>query len=137
MKKSLNNEVIKLTVLLLLFPFLMYVFLSSDPIYSIILWVILLFLPVLITRFIKKRILRPLKTLTEETKRIATGDLSHEMIVENNDEIGNLIKAFDQLRSELAQKSLEQKNFERSREDFVASITHDLKTPLGIDRCCN
>ncbi|MDL2236300.1 HAMP domain-containing histidine kinase [Christensenellaceae bacterium OttesenSCG-928-K19] len=73
-----------------------------------------------------KRIVRPVEKLSEETKRIAKGDFDTEIeISSRHDEVAELERNFAVMVKEL-------KSIEYMRKDFVANVSHDLKTPLSI-----
>lgn len=82
-------------------------------------------------RFIRTSLLAPISTLVKETQRIAQGDLATPIAIERQDEIGELLSAFDQMRDTLYQQQLAQAAFEIERKAFIDSISHDLKTPMA------
>jgi len=61
--------------------------------------------------------MRPIKTLTEATKAYAGGDLSQRVVVERNDETGELAASFNAMASELEETlaMLEQRVADRTR----------------------
>jgi len=68
-------------------------------------------------------IIKPIKTLTSATEKIAKGDF--EVYIEKNrkDEIGQLIDNFNKMTKELA-------SMEILRNSFISDISHEFKTPL-------
>lgn len=73
---------------------------------------------------------RPIKRLTEMTRKIATGDYQERIIVTSEDEIGQLAKNFNQMADAVEEKMQELSDSAMQKEDFVANFTHELKTPL-------
>lgn len=69
----------------------------------------------------------PLQRLIQATERIAKGDLAHRVLIETQDEIGRLAKAFNRM-AETLQRS------EAARRQFLADVAHELRTPLSVIR---
>ncbi|GAB2575588.1 HAMP domain-containing sensor histidine kinase [Gracilibacillus alcaliphilus] len=86
---------------------------------------------VLTIRYLRKRVLTPITILVNETKRISKGNLAQPIHYDRNDEVGQLISAFDNMRNELYVQQLEHQQFEIERKQFIDSISHDLKTPIS------
>jgi signal transduction histidine kinase len=61
--------------------------------------------------------------LETAAERIAGGDFSAPIVDHGRDEIGELARAFDQMRVQLAQ-------LDNARKEFVANASHELRTPL-------
>jgi signal transduction histidine kinase len=66
---------------------------------------------------------RRLLRLENAAERIAGGDFGHPVVDRGDDEIGQLAKAFDRMRVQLAQ-------LDTARKEFVANASHELRTPL-------
>jgi signal transduction histidine kinase len=61
--------------------------------------------------------------LETAAERIAAGDFGAPIVDHGNDEIGELARAFDAMRVQLAQ-------LDNARKEFVANASHELRTPL-------
>ncbi len=61
--------------------------------------------------------------LETAAERIADGDFGAPIVDHGNDEIGELARAFDKMRVQLAQ-------LDNARKEFVANASHELRTPL-------
>lgn len=86
----------------------------------LILTLLFSFLMVLIsTRFVVK----PIKKLTEATKKIAAGNYHLKMDVHRHDEIGRLANDFKKMSDSLART-------EDKRQEFVSSVSHEIQSPL-------
>ena len=94
---------------------------------------LLLFITLLIlmVRFIARDLLEPLGQLNRAAQNITRGNLEEEVSYRKDNELGRLCQAFETMRVEL-KKSLEtQAAYENSRKELVASISHDLRTPIS------
>lgn len=75
-------------------------------------------------------IVRPLRQLEQGSRRIAEGDLDFRLESKVRNEVGNVIRSYEKMRSEL-QRSIEvQLALEENRKELISNISHDLKTPL-------
>jgi signal transduction histidine kinase len=66
---------------------------------------------------------RRLRRLETAAERIAGGDFDAPIVDHGDDEIGQLARAFERMRVQLAQ-------LDTARKEFVANASHELRTPL-------
>jgi two-component system sensor histidine kinase BaeS len=66
-----------------------------------------------------------LRELTTATRRLAKGELGHQVKVRSKDEIGELASSLNQMSAELAHAN-------DLRQRMTADIAHDLRTPLSV-----
>ena len=89
---------------------------------------------------------KPLISINKTAKKLSALDFSEKCTVERDDEIGSLAKTLNFLSQNLynALEDLKIKNaklkeevekerrLENLRKDFIAGVSHELKTPIGI-----
>jgi two-component system sensor histidine kinase BaeS len=72
--------------------------------------------------------------LGETARRVGAGDLAARTRIERPDELGDAARALDAMVEALAAADEERRRGERARREFLAAISHDLRTPLGALR---
>ncbi len=81
---------------------------------------------------------RPLASRIERvragTARIAGGQLGSEVPVEGHDEVAGLAEDFNRMARSLGEMAEREREMERARRDLIASVSHDLRTPLASTR---
>jgi len=77
-----------------------------------------------------RRVTGPLNRLKRAVSEIRDGNLEHELIVSGNDEFSELSAGFEQMRVRLKDSTRLQEKAEFERRSMMASVTHDLKTPI-------
>ncbi|MFD1176545.1 ATP-binding protein [Paenibacillus puldeungensis] len=68
-------------------------------------------------------LISPLRKMTEATRRMAKGDFNANLKVRRKDELGVLVRSFDEMRQQLQQ-------IEQMRQDFVSNVSHEIQSPL-------
>ncbi len=92
--------------------------------------ILLVFLVYYFSRVISRQILIPLEELNEATKNIAKGNLDYEIDYCGENELGRFCEAFETMRLKLKKSLEKQAVYENNRKELIASISHDLKTPI-------
>jgi len=77
---------------------------------------------------------KPLKKMKISTARLANGDYTAKTQVNQKDEIGELAATIDVLSDKLDFASREKERLDNLRRDFVANISHELRTPVTVLR---
>lgn len=72
----------------------------------------------------------PLNRLQYATERFSKGDYSIRIYEYTNDKIGDVSRAFDQMCNQADEARRLKEKYEEDRRTMVASISHDLKSPL-------
>ncbi len=83
-----------------------------------------------LSQFVARDIIRRLETLVQATAAIARGELGRRVPEEEDDELGELCRSFNEMatRTEAAQAEL--REAVRLREEFLSVASHELRTPL-------
>ena len=112
-----------------------YVFVTAEPRgmiagWDTFLWVFLaasvaiMVLALVLAFMTSKRMAKPLDDMAIATRKFAHGDFSARVNYDDRtDEVGALVSAFNSMADSL-QKS------EQRRNDFIANVSHELKTPM-------
>lgn len=83
-----------------------------------------------LTKFVFRRIERPLDILVSGVHEIQDGNLAYRIDYHEKDEFYSVCTDFNHMAEQL-QRSIEQtEREERSRKELIAGISHDLRTPL-------
>lgn len=85
---------------------------------------------IVVSKILSDFLLMPLKELNYAAERIGTGDFDFKIRYNKDNEFGKLCREFDDMKDKLYMTSSKQRIYENSRKELIASITHDLKTPL-------
>lgn len=111
--------------------------------YYLYLIMIVLLLILLTSFYYSKRIAQPLLQINHMTQKIANLDFSKKIPVTSKDELGvlsqNINRLSDTLHSHInqLQQDIEQeKKLENTRKEFIAGVSHELKTPLSVIKSC-
>ena len=83
-----------------------------------------------LSRYLLRNILSPLHKLRRGAENIREGELELRLEHNSEDEIKPVIEAFNLMAQRLLESMQERKREENSRKELVASISHDLRTPL-------
>lgn len=106
-----------------------------------ILFIIILLISYVISKFLQKTISTPILHLADVSHMVQEGDYSVRAAHYSNDEIGMLTKAFNNMLDEIeyAKQHLEEKVVERTRDleelmkikgQFLSNMSHEIRTPI-------
>lgn len=121
---------------------------ASDVIRSFYFYLLIgiLVISIILSNLYAKLISKPLININNVAHKMSNLDFNAKCDVTSDDEIGNLANTLNFLSSnletalsDLTDKNIrleieieKERNLENMRKDFVASVSHDLKTPIGI-----
>ena len=108
----------------------------------------ILILSIILSIFIAHQLSKPLQKLNAFAKKIATGQLEHELTIHSKDEIGELSRSFNHMSQSLAimhkelilsNKKLEQEKIlaeqaNEAKSNFLAIMSHEMRTPMNAIR---
>jgi signal transduction histidine kinase len=76
-------------------------------------------------------VIGPVKEMDSRLKQIASGDFSQRVEVLNRDELGTLATNLNRMNDELGQLYKQLDTASRRKSDFLASMSHEFRTPLN------
>lgn len=77
-----------------------------------------------------RRSLNPLERITSALSRVRGGTYGEKIEYSAKDEIGELASSFNTMSETIRLKEEEAKKMDTAKDEFLAMITHELKTPL-------
>ena len=77
-----------------------------------------------------RRSLRPLSVIGDALSKVKEGIYGERIIYNSKDEIGELVEQFNVMSTTIREKEEDARKIEQSKDEFLAMITHELKTPL-------
>jgi signal transduction histidine kinase len=81
------------------------------------------FLSLLLAVLISRSVARPLQNVAAAAESIAQGDYDQQLAVQGPDEVKRVASSFNTMVAQVAAT-------QQAQRDFVANVSHDLKTPL-------
>lgn len=104
---------------------------SSITLFFFIL-IIAMILMIFLSAFLAGNFVKPVIKLDKMASTLKEGDYSIRSDIHSNDELGVLAASMDELAGRLGQVEKERDNLETMRRDFIASTSHELKTPVAV-----
>jgi two-component system phosphate regulon sensor histidine kinase PhoR len=82
--------------------------------------------------FLSRSITLPIRQMKDTAEQIAKGEFARRVRIKGKDELGELGKSLNAMADELQRKIENLDRMDRIRTDFVANVSHELKTPLTL-----
>ena len=79
-----------------------------------------------------RHILPPLRQLEKGAREVKNGNLSVHLVHKSRDEYAPVFSAFNLMTRKIAETLEEKRENEERRKELIASISHDLRTPLTV-----
>ncbi len=92
------------------------------------------FIDLYLTNALFKHIQKPLDTLVQGVQRIRDGDLETPIAYEGEDEFRAACDAVDEMAVRLKESLDRQQEEQQKKQELIAGMSHDLKTPLTVIR---
>ena len=87
-----------------------------------------------LTKALLAHIQKPLDTLVQGVQRIQDGDLETPIAYTEADEFRPACDAVDEMAARLKESLTQQQEQQQKKQELIASMSHDLKTPLTVIR---
>lgn len=84
--------------------------------------------------YIEKNIKRPFERLEGFATQVAQGNLNVPLTMDKKNLFGAFTESFDIMREELAAAKESERKANESKKELIASLSHDIKTPLASIR---
>lgn len=80
--------------------------------------------------YVVRQSLLPLRLITNALSEIKEGSYGKKIEYEKNDEVGELVQTFNIMSNTIKEKNEQTKKTDIAKDEFLAMVTHELKTPL-------
>ena len=84
----------------------------------------------IIVVFVIRQSMSPLESITQAISRVREGVYGEKIEYSGSDEVGQLVSNFNIMSDTIKEKEEEAKQTDIAKDEFLAMITHELKTPL-------
>ena len=81
--------------------------------------------------YLKKSIIKPFEDLSGFASRVAEGNLDIPLAMDRGHVFGAFTESFDLMRSELKKARIAEKKATDDKNEMVAKLSHDIKTPVA------
>ena len=86
------------------------------------------------TRNLVRYIMKPLDALGDGAKRIQENILTEEIVYSGDVEFETICDTFNGMQAHILEEQEKNRKYEKARNDMIAGISHDLRTPLTAIR---
>jgi len=81
--------------------------------------------------YLRQAIIKPFQKMKEFAERIAGGNLDIPLRMDRQNLFGAFTESFDIMRSELKKARMAEARANKSKQELVAKLSHDIKTPVA------
>lgn len=96
--------------------------------------VVLILVSRIFTVLLSRKMMQPLELLEQGAGRIRAGDYSQPVIYEGDKEFEQVCTAFNGMQQHLKEEKEKNASYEKARQEMIAGISHDLRSPLTAIR---
>lgn len=93
-------------------------------------FILVLAIETVLSYFVAYVLVKPLQRVSVVSGKIADGDYSVRVPVDNGDEIGEMSENFNYMTEQLVEKLLKMDVMLKNQEEFMGRFAHELKTPM-------
>lgn len=99
-----------------------------------ILWATLIgiMISMIMVSYLSWSISRPLQKINLAASKIGLGNYNERIEINTTDEIGDLADTINTMAEKLGEIDHERQKLDKIRDDFLANVSHELKTPLTV-----
>jgi signal transduction histidine kinase len=87
---------------------------------------------ILLFFWITKGKIRYIRHLADGLQEVSTGNLDYRVTVKSRDELGTLAESINRMTAELKAKIEEERRAEKTKNELITNVSHDLRTPLTL-----
>ncbi len=84
----------------------------------------------IVSMFLSRRISKPMVEIAQKVREIRAGNLDTQIEVRENDEVGEVARAVNEMVGKLKSDIVQLKKLERVRSEFLGNVSHELRTPI-------
>lgn len=88
------------------------------------------FIGIILFFYMSSKKMKYLFSITEGVKMISRGDLDHKIVIQGHDELSTLAESINDMSKNLKNQMETERGIEKSKNDLITNVSHDLKTPL-------
>lgn len=97
-------------------------------------WIVVVIALGLISAFIARQIVLPVRAAREAAEALASGNMADRMVVRGSDDVARLATSMNNMASELQTRISQLENLSQVQQQFVSDVSHELRTPLTTVR---
>jgi signal transduction histidine kinase len=109
-------------------------FIMMAVLFAVLSVITLILVSRIFTRMLTKKIMQPLELLEQGAGRIQAGDYLTPIAYEGDTEFEQVCTAFNGMQQHLKEEKEKNTRYEKARQEMIAGISHDLRSPLTAIR---